>query len=261
MLVRKKKAAQQREIPAWKLAMERAEDEPVAALPPLPQRQRAAESQRAGHDRSRSRSRERDVDSRSRSRSRERDHAGCHGNELSRDSSTPGGPSRAPTEPAFLPSETFDGSRPGYVFRCGVKGNGYYQDLGSSVGATQAEEQRFQDALAATAEDAGASAKGAAAIDDDAPIVAALGSHGSALDEHERATLALEQEVASWGRVSSTVRHAAEVLEVRLTDQLLQLDQMLDDCTTAHGRQKVKEKVTRLRALGQRLLKMSQHGR
>lgn len=34
----------------------------------------------------------------------------------------------APGEGEFIPSETFDGSRPGYVFKAGSRGNGYYRD-------------------------------------------------------------------------------------------------------------------------------------
>ena len=76
-------------------------------------------------------------------------------------------------------------------------------------------------------------------------ILAALASHVSALEEHERESAQLEKDVANWGRISANARHAAEVLECRLTDQLLQLQQMLDDCATAHCRQVVKEKVAR----------------
>ena len=56
-----------------------------------------------------------------------------------------------------------------------------------------------------------------------------------------------------WGRGSRTA-HAAQVVEVRLTDQLLQLQQMLDDCVTSEGRQAVKRLVARLRAVGARLI-------
>ena len=54
------------------------------------------------------------------------------------------------------------------------------------------------------------------------------------------------------------LKHAAEVLEVRLTDQLLMLDAMLGDCETSAGRVLVKAVVAQVRALGTRLLRFSQ---
>lgn len=51
---------------------------------------------------------------------------------------------------------------------------------------------------------------------------------------------------------------AADVLEVRLTDQLLMLDAMLGDCETSAGRVLVKAVVAQVRALGTRLLRFSQ---
>ena len=53
-------------------------------------------------------------------------------------------------------------------------------------------------------------------------------------------------------------RLRAQVHEVRLTDQLQQLERMRDDCDTAEGRAVVKEVVATLRALGARLLRISQ---
>ena len=90
-------------------------------------------------------------------------------------------------------------------------------------------------------------------------IVAALRSHSDGLDEAERACKGLEDEVKAWGgRPNAALRHRAEQVEVRLTDQLLQLTRMLDDCATSEGRNAVKRSVARLKALGARLLRISQ---
>jgi len=45
--------------------------------------------------------------------------------------------------------------------------------------------------------------------------------------------------------------------QVRLTDQLLQLTLMRDDCETAAGRAAVKLEIERLRSVGQSLLPLS----
>ena len=52
-------------------------------------------------------------------------------------------------------------------------------------------------------------------------------------------------------------RAAVQVLEVRLTDQLLMLDTMLGDCETSEGRVAVKAVVAELRGLGARLVRIS----
>jgi hypothetical protein len=49
------------------------------------------------------------------------------------------------------------------------------------------------------------------------------------------------------------LRHEAEVVEVRLTDQLLVLTMMLDDCTTPAGREAVKGVMAAVKRLGERL--------
>mgnify|MGYP006099688671 CR=1 FL=1 len=67
----------------------------------------------------------------------------------------------------------------------------------------------------------------------------------------------LEAEHKQTGR-GGGLKHAAEVLEVRLTDQLLMLDAMLGDCETSAGRVLVKAVVAQVRALGTRLLRFSQ---
>ena len=67
----------------------------------------------------------------------------------------------------------------------------------------------------------------------------------------------LEAEHKQTGR-GGGLKHAAEVLEVRLTDQLLMLDAMLGDCETSGGRVLVKAVVAQVRALGTRLLRFSQ---
>ena len=48
-----------------------------------------------------------------------------------------------------------------------------------------------------------------------------------------------------------------QVVEVRLTDQLLQLQAMLDDCATAEGRAAVKAICSHLRDIGARLLTLT----
>ena len=130
---------------------------------------------------------------------------------------------------------------------------------------------------------------GAEGVDDesaDAPIIAALvrvssdtcrpparrrltlsryfparqASHNGALDAAEDRATEIEAELRLCGR-GPRFAHAAQVVEVRLTDQLLQLQQMLDDCTTSEGRQAVKRVVVRLRAVGTRLLAVQPAGR
>ena len=145
----------------------------------------------------------------------------------------------------------FEGARPGYVFKSGGRGLGYYRDLGSEVAALEGERESFEAAAHAMGVDR--------ALDGaDAPIVAALASHRSALADAERSASVLEGEVARWGRASAALRHEAEVLEVRLTDQLVQLERMRDDCATAEGRGEVKAVVGQLRSLGERLLRITQ---
>ena len=48
-----------------------------------------------------------------------------------------------------------------------------------------------------------------------------------------------------------------ETIEVRLTDQLLQLTEMRDDCETAAGRAVVKAEMERLQRLGRSLRSLS----
>jgi hypothetical protein len=83
-----------------------------------------------------------------------------------------------------------------------------------------------------------------------------LASHSDAIDEAAKSAAALSAESSSWGRTAG-IRHQAQVIEVRLTDQLQTLTLMLDDCCTTTGRSKVKAVIGHLRALGTRLLAMS----
>ena len=91
-------------------------------------------------------------------------------------------------------------------------------------------------------------------------IPARQASHNGALDAAEDRATEIEAGLRRCGR-GSRFAHAAQVVEVRLTDQLLQLQQMLDDCTTSEGRQAVKRVVVRLRAVGTRLLAVQPAGR
>jgi hypothetical protein len=269
-MLRKQKHAAPREVPAWKLAMERAErgdeappvDDAAAAETsgvatvkeddhrgveavrsvPHAERSRSRERERRSRSRERehrSRSRSRSQERERRSRSREREH---HSRSRERDDNGA----------AFLPSATFAGARRGYVFKRGPDGLGYYLDAGSFAGAAAAEEEQYSSALQA----------GPAHDEDspDAPIVAALASHRTGLDEAEAACARLEGEARSWGRASSALSHSAQVVEVRLTDQLLLLTRMLDDCSTADGRAAVKAVVARLKGLGSRLSRLSGRG-
>ena len=152
----------------------------------------------------------------------------------------------------------FDGARPGRVFKLGAEGLGYYRDAGSAAAASQFEGDSFRRALDAEASRSTATAgAGAAIVDDgpDAPIVAALGSHREGLADASAQTARLEAEAAHG--VSAGLKHAAQVLEVRLTDQLLMLDAMLGDCETSEGRVAVKAVVADLRGLGTRLVRIS----
>ena len=145
-------------------------------------------------------------------------------------------------------SERFVGKRPGFVFKSGTRGVGYYADVGSDRASHAATVEAMQAAMASV----GSEVEGV-----DAPIIAALASHRDALGDSEAAASALEKEAANWGRVSTGLCHRVQIVEVRLTDQLLQLTQMLDDCATAEGRSVVKTVVTRLRTLGARLVRLS----
>ena len=155
--------------------------------------------------------------------------------------------------PHFLAANSFGGFKTGYVFKRGESGLGYYVDVGSAAGSVAAERDTMARAL---------ESQGVASMSDenaDTPIMAALSSHQAELDTAERATRECESEVsaAGWGRVGASLRHRAEVIEVRLTDQLMQLTTMLDDCETVEGRTAVKAAIARLRALGARLLKIT----
>ena len=128
--------------------------------------------------------------------------------------------------------------------------------MGSHAAAESAELERFHSDLG---EGGGASSE-AAAASPDAPILAAIRSHNSGLDEVEAKTAKLEAEAGNYIRQSG-LKHAAELLEVSMTDQLLQLTQMLDDCVTADWRAAVKVVVARLRSLGARLRPLAGSGR
>ena len=263
MNVRLKKSAALKEKPAWKRAMEAAErgEEPMPVLQveACIKTNDAKRSHDAHNKRkeSRSRSRERDSEFR-RSRSRERESEFRRSRSRERDDDFRRSRSRERREhrerddgnsgSPFIPANSFGGYRQGYVFKRGRDGVGYYPDIGSEASASAAEDDVYQDAL-----------KGADDTSPDAPILAALSSHTAGLDDAERACTGLEEEArGTGGRASAALRHRAEIVEVRLTDQLLMLTTMLDDCTTAEGRTVVKRSVTRLKALGQRALRISQ---
>ncbi|EOD41910.1 hypothetical protein EMIHUDRAFT_431863 [Emiliania huxleyi CCMP1516] len=168
--------------------------------------------------------------------------------------------SRSPPHPAddegvseFERASAFAGARRGMVFKLGASGLGYYADHGSEAAAAEAEAGAMRAALREVKEgDAGATAP---ADDPDAPIVAALASHRRGLAEAEAATEALLREAGrSGGRHLS---HEAQKVEVRLTDQLLQLTEMRDDCETAAGRAVVKAEMERLQRLGRSLRSLS----
>ena len=156
--------------------------------------------------------------------------------------------------PDFEACAAFAGARPGMVFKDGAKGLGYYRDAGSSGDPLSAGQEVMRADLAAVT----AGTEAAMAPDDaDAPIVAALASHGRALAEAEKEAATLEKEA---GYNARGVVHPAQVIEVRLTDQLLQLNEMRDDCVTPAGRTAVKAVIGRLQALGDRLLRLSRRG-
>ena len=73
------------------------------------------------------------------------------------------------------------------------------------------------------------------------------------LKASEARTRDLEAEAGGWGVPPTDLRHEAEVVEVRLTDQLLVLTMMLDECTTPAGREAVRGVMAAVRALGERL--------
>ncbi|KAL3895639.1 MAG: hypothetical protein SGPRY_013464, partial [Prymnesium sp.] len=89
----------------------------------------------------------------------------------------------------------------------------------------------------------------------DMPILAAISSHAEALSQREGEAKRLEEE-GRGGMRRGALKHCVEVMEVEMTDQLLQLTRMLDDCITADGRKAVKAVITRLRSVGLRLQKL-----
>ena len=118
-----------------------------------------------------------------------------------------------------------------------------------------AEFERMRAAISASRSDVSST------IDDvDAPIIASHASHMRALKEAEDQSEMLAKELAAWGRASSSLRHAAEQLEVRLTEQLRQLIDMQDDCCTVEARLACKSVIDRLHSVGKKLLCVSQAG-
>ena len=245
-MLRKRKAAS-RGVPAWKLAMDANYDE-SAPLPPLPllppltsERDLRTVDDRQDHSRSKS-------GSRSRSRSPQADISHQQGATAAED---------PPESEAskFEPSLRFLGPRRGRVFRAGIHGIGYYIDIGTEAGSVAAEFERMRAAISASSSDVSST------IDDvDAPIIASHASHMRALKEAEDQSEMLAKELAAWGRASSSLRHAAEQLEVRLTEQLRQLIDMQDDCCTVEARLACKSVIDRLHSVGKKLLCVSQAG-
>lgn len=247
--------------------MERSEQEPelgLDSLPPLvhqpvtsgrPRAETFSEECQSGHNthgqsprmsRSHGGSRSR---SHSRSRSRERKL-------VSSPSVPPDSSARSAEDQSdFFPEPAFAGLRPSYVFKLGSLGLGYYRDLGTENASILAGMEAMRAAVAAQKAD-GVCPSSMNGVD--TPIIAALSSHESALNDALKHAVSLETEVEKWGRASTALRHAAEVLEVNLTDQLKQLTHMLDDCQTVEGRAAVKAVMHRLRACGDRLLRISQ---
>ena len=104
----------------------------------------------------------------------------------------------------FEAATRFSGARVGTVFKLGPRGLGYYADVGSHAAAESAELERFHSDLG---EGGGASSE-AAAASPDAPILAAIRSHNSGLDEVEAKTAKLEAEAGNYIRQSG-LKHAA----------------------------------------------------
>ena len=87
----------------------------------------------------------------------------------------------------------------------------------------------------------------------DEGLLRALETHRVGLKASEARTRDLEAEAGGWGVPPTDLRHEAEVVEVRLTDQLLVLTMMLDECTTPAGREAVKGVMSAVKRLGERL--------
>lgn len=92
----------------------------------------------------------------------------------------------------------------------------------------------------------------------DEGILKALESHKRALKEAGARAKAVEDDANGWGDVSG-IKHAAELIEVQLTDQLLILHAMLDDSATPHGRGEVQGAITDLKSIGERLQVAKRH--
>jgi hypothetical protein len=131
----------------------------------------------------------------------------------------------------FIAASSFDGPHPGFVFKLGTSGLGYYADLGSERAALASEISAFNAALrestaGGSGPPAGMLAEGEVGsdadtptLDPDAPIIAALASHRRGIAEAEEATAALEATAArGYGRglARGRVSHEAQRIEVRL---------------------------------------------
>lgn len=127
---------------------------------------------KGGRSCSYSRSGSRAGRSRSRSHSLSRSHSRGRGRGRSRSRSF--GPPVKDSGADFEEAAEFSGARPGYVFKLGAHGLGYYRDGGSFAAAAASEDQGFRTALSAESAEAGFAV---ADESPDAPIIAALASH------------------------------------------------------------------------------------
>ena len=188
-------------MPQWKLDLMKADEEGRVEESPAPSTATKDEDSRSpsrcrdrSASRSRSRSRSRSQGwSRSRSRDRKspggRPTKGGRSCSYSRSGSRAGrsrsrshsrsrsrsfGPPVKDSGADFEEAAEFSGARPGYVFKLGAHGLGYYRDDGSFAAAAASEDQGFRTALSAESAEAGFAV---ADESPDAPIIAALASH------------------------------------------------------------------------------------
>ena len=162
-----------------------------------------------------------------------------------------------------MAASIFKGARVGYIFKLGGSGLGYYADIGNERATLRSKVDFFNANLCQSSgndnvpADGVPSNAGSPTYDADAPIVAALVSHRRGIEDAEATTTSLEEVAARDYNGRKSVAHDAQRIEVRLTDQLLQLTTMRDDCETVSGRNAVKQEMARLQTLGQRLLGLS----
>ena len=110
----------------------------------------------------------------------------------------------------------------------------------SAVTATTMTTTRTSSTYSRSGGDGGGQKQHQQSTASDAPIVAAIPSHRTALAAVKKRMRSIEVVTSDPWSNHTGMTHEVEKLEVALTDQLLAINTMLDDCITDQGRQAVK---------------------